>query len=444
MIHLATLIRGNEFNILFPWADLDLRDFIYEEQDQFSYLKRPSILINEASNLANALDFLHEGIRIPGRGKVCCIHMDLKPENIVVRIDESLGTMRWMITDFGISTMKEKAFAYPSHRTTANDLLALNSAGDVAANLTGNTPRRNPGPFQAPEVQEADPRLIGRKSDVWSLGCILSLILALATGSREGARAIDQARREDPDADCYYYRRTTDLLPNNRQSWEVNRCVLKYLKALPANCRDLDHEWVSAFVSLILDTLSIDIGRRPWAAQVYERLSGILECLKKVSIPDDVVPNLVETLNRTDSERFGSGVQETGTPEPSDNDATSFMDQHSNDQIPPSADKPRKNSWFKLGRAVKTSKSCARAVLSPCGQNVAIISEESVLVYSTTQLLDTKSSRSRRQSITEASQKPVFVAEEVQTKFVKISSNFLLTGGDGEVSGVAISVTCQE
>ena len=52
MIHLATLIRGDDFNIFFPLADLDLRDFIYEEQAELSTFKCPAKLVDEVGTFA--------------------------------------------------------------------------------------------------------------------------------------------------------------------------------------------------------------------------------------------------------------------------------------------------------------------------------------------------------------------------------------------------------
>ena len=440
MIHLATLIRGNEFNIFFPWADLDLHDFIYEEQDQFAYLKYPSALVHEASNLADALDFLHEKIRIPGGRNISCVHMDLKPENIVVRVESSLNSMRWMITDFGISTMREPALIDPNRLAIPEDLRALNSAGDVAANLTGFTPRRNPGPFQAPEVQEADSRLVGRKSDVWSLGCILSLILALATGRSTAVRAFDQARREDPYAENYFYRRAQNIPTEHHQRWEVNHKVLQYLRDLAEN-QDADREWISSFVDLILKTLDVDIGQRPWAAEVYGRLGTVSYLISNTSnqVKESIVAPALESSPSISMQELS--VTDTDQPELSQSLGSitrSSTNPFSYGNGLSLSEKGLEKFLSRLRQAKTSSaRSPIRTALSLCGYNLAIIIEGHVAVYRLRQLFNVQSIHCGRKSVTESNHQPVFLAENVQSRFLCLSDRFLLTCGDEEVSDMA-------
>ena len=439
MIHLATLIRGNEFNIFFPWADLDLHDFIYEEQDQFAHLKCPSALVHEASNLADALDFLHEKIRIPGGRNISCVHMDLKPENIVVRAESSPSSMRWMITDFGISTMREPTPIDPDRLAIPKNLPAVNSAGDVAANLTGFTPRRNPGPFQAPEVQEAA-RLIGRKSDVWSLGCILSLILALATGRSTAVRAFDQARREDPYADNYFYRRAQNIPTEHHQRWEINDKVSQYLRELAKN-QDSDREWISSFVDLILKTLDVDIGQRPWAAEVHDRLRTVSYLISNTStqVNESIVVPALESSPSTTMQELS--VTDTDQSEPSQSLGSiirSSINPLSYGNGLSLSDNGLEKFLSRLLQAKTSStRSPIRTALSLCGYNVAIVIEGHVAVYCLRHLFNVQSIQGGCISVTEGSYQPIFLVENVQSRFLCLSDRFLLTCGDEEVSDMA-------
>ena len=461
MIHLATLVRGHEFNIFFPWAELDLHHFIYEEQHELSHLKSPSILVNEVSNLADALDFLHQRIRIPGRGNVSCVHMDLKPENIVVMVDSSPNDMRWMITDFGISTMKEPVSIDSNRLAIPQDLHALNSAGDVTASLSGISPRRNPGPFQAPEVQEANARLVGRKSDIWSFGCILSLVLALATGRSKAVQAIDQARRRDPYANNYFYRRVPNTMSEHGQIkertrkesdevarlsdvWEINIGVLHYLKELPAKNRDPDRAWIFPFATVILETLNINLDERPCAARVYEDLDRVSSLISNTPSQRDENPTFpvpgsgpsspLQALTRAQSE-----VSAAVSPslEPSGSlDSGSYPSAYltSTERRTSAIDRDLQRFLTSLGREKSRPKrGSIRTAFSPCGENLAIIAGEHVAVYRPTQLFKAQSLQGSSISITESTRPPIYLAHGVQSKFVGLNGSFLFTSGDLEV-----------
>ena len=279
MTHLGTLIHGDQFNIFFPWADMDLKEFIYEEGQGHRDMKKPIYLLEEVSNLAGALAFLHSGIEIPGRGQVSCVHMDLKPENIVVRIDRKSPAGMWMITDFGISVIKPSNDEHLTPRAASTRLSALNSVRDVEASLTRTVPKRKPGPFQAPEVQDTTVRSVGRKSDIWSLGCILCLVLALGEGPEMVSR-FDEERSRDkgPQLSTDYFYKEADLLSASRtgMKWEVKYHVLDWLDSLAKDCI-MQRDWVRDYVNLLKTMIVIEMDRRPDARKVHAELKAILE-----------------------------------------------------------------------------------------------------------------------------------------------------------------------
>ena len=276
MLHQGTLVHGDEFYIFFPWADMDLRDFIYGEGHRDK--KKPIYLLEEASNLADALAFLHSGMQFPGGRRVSCVHMDLKPENIVVKLDGKSPAGTWMITDFGISTIKQSSDDLTGYSAPSNTLSALDSVRNVEASLTRTVPKRRPGPFQAPEVQDTTARGVGRKSDVWSLGCILCLVFALGEGSgMVSSFDKERSRDEGPYLSTDYFYREVESLTASRTGvkWEVKKSVFSWLDTLAKGC-DVQRDWVRDYVSLMREMIVIEMYRRPDARKVHTAMETVL------------------------------------------------------------------------------------------------------------------------------------------------------------------------
>lgn len=386
MTHLGTLIHGNKFNIFFPWADLDLREFIYEKRTDRLGMKKPIYLLQEVSELADALAFLHSGIEIPGGRRVSCVHMDLKPENIVVKVDHKSPAGIWMITDFGISTIKPSSDDLTVYSTASKYLSALNSVRDVHASLSRTIPKRKPGPFQAPEVQNTTARGVGRKSDIWSLGCILCLVLALGEGPDMVSR-FDKERSRDggPHISTDYFYQEVDDLSASRTGvkWEVKNRVLDWLDTLAKPCNTQKH-WVRDYVKLLKRMIVIEMDQRPDARKVHADLKAILEKAKVESSLSSEEP-----LDRSSSpsanpesppEIFEQPISQTpalsATP-PQENPRTFSLSNST------SITGTLESSLVKLelppGRILRTT-------FSPAGGLVAFLSETHVFLYETKSL----------------------------------------------------------
>ncbi len=149
------LWASKEFNILLPLADTDLEKFLYEPEYS---LKCASIthMIEEASNLADAIRWLHAGLRISGKVLVCC-HMDLKLDNVLVYLKHKSAPVGWWkISDFGISSMTERQYETPDPRRPSPSLLGVRevpSPAESLAHITGTirtSVRRPAGIYSAP------------------------------------------------------------------------------------------------------------------------------------------------------------------------------------------------------------------------------------------------------------------------------------------------------
>jgi serine/threonine protein kinase len=252
--------HGSDFTIISPLADLDLHAFFKGTYTDFPVRSRsftPAHLLYGASCLAGALSFLHEGLQPVGiAGKLCCAHLDLKPENILVRWNNQEPAGRWLVCDFGTSKIKEKSSA----QTLA--------PGDLIRQFSLTQPRRAPGPFQAPEVEHAKEKVVGTESDIWSLGCILAVVLSFALGGPSHVTQLFNSRIHEgstEDNDYFYEKRE-------------NRAVLKqevarWLDSL-ATGRSEDM-WIKDTLSLIYSTLVEKQTARPSAKKIQEILGTI-------------------------------------------------------------------------------------------------------------------------------------------------------------------------
>ncbi|KAI9927062.1 hypothetical protein ASPWEDRAFT_122136 [Aspergillus wentii DTO 134E9] len=286
--HLATITIGNECNVLSSLADMDLEKFLQGEFTRPFTLKD---LLAEAAVLAGALAFLHSGIQVEDSVKEFC-HRDMKPANILVFYGEGGANKypvgKWKISDFGISTIIQ-----PERRPS-------NAAG-IPDNFTHTVhvtaPARFKGPYQSPEVCLGEK--YGRRSDVWSLGCILVRVLALELEGHEGLARLDEKRSKAADGisdyeNDYFHRGSPPALNPHIEAWlnELPERCLPYSSQLLQECRDL-----------LLSMLAIDKDNRPSAQNVC----GLLHDLT----------GLADQLDTSSSSDLGS-YSLTTSPPPSD------------------------------------------------------------------------------------------------------------------------------
>lgn len=256
--YLAIVVVGYEYNLLSPLAEMDLDQFLRGGfGKKFPSVSLPD-LIGEARNIVGALAFLHEMLQTDHPGLACC-HNDLKPANILVFDQGSSPVGTWKITDFGISIIAE-----PGEHPGA--ILEMSPDGSPTFH---HQPARPASTYQAPEVSEGGE--IGRKSDVWSLGCILVRILALGIDGLDGLNALDMARAVTMAGEHfghdYFHRGSPPYLNPHIERW---------LEELPDRGEDgvaMDF-WIDTR-ALLRDMLAISKPERPSAKAVFDRLYRI-------------------------------------------------------------------------------------------------------------------------------------------------------------------------
>lgn len=307
MLHLATMAHGPNHYILLPYAqygDLELflhcgigpdRKEKYDFDKRFNEVRNGDVthhLLSQCWSLANALKWLHNGIQIEKTSStVFCAHMDLKPANILIQPDPDSEPNsivgKWMISDFGISVLKEEAKPHDSEFVSIGDYYSHLA---MRRHQTMNTlPTRREGTYQAPEVRlpgnaayrssssARDVQGIGRKSDIWSYGCIFSEVLAFALDQDKLVKAF-RSQRKGHGNDYFYEAEQTHLGPseNTAERYHVRPSVLTWLDSICEHYAS-PKRWVECYVGSIKKILIVDAEKRPDATQ----LEGLVEHVKE-------------------------------------------------------------------------------------------------------------------------------------------------------------------
>jgi serine/threonine protein kinase len=304
MKHLTTIEHGKHRYILLPYAAYgDLEVFLhcgiapdgdrkYDFNSFFPGVKDRDVtipLLGECWSLANALEWLHNSIKIEtSASTVFCAHMDLKPANVLIWPDRGSLVGKWMISDFGISVFKEE---------TQQPDPKYGSIRDYVSQVTMNTrPKRQEGTYQAPEVKLAEAfsqsshltpeqRGIGRKSDIWAFGCILSEVLAFSLGRDHLVRIFQSARKHNAGDDYFYtekarqsnhYLGAADRSRELPKEYEVRPAVLGWLDYICQSSAS-PQKWVDCWVGAVRKILVVDAIKRPDAVELLKLLRHVKE-----------------------------------------------------------------------------------------------------------------------------------------------------------------------
>jgi serine/threonine protein kinase len=299
--HLAALFHKGEHIILLPWADrYDLHHFLLEGHDQwgnqvynfetvFDCHSRHFVrdTYKQIANIAAALKWLHEDVR-PLDKRMYFAHMDLKPDNILIDNDSPQhpsAVGKWVLTDFGISAFKETDEKEGKSYVTVRDYV------EQKQNLTLNThARREAGAYQPPEMerlsQAADgssntplQRVVGRRSDIWSFGCIFAEVVAFSSGRRAAVSDFRDARRGTHNDDYFYtYRQlsSSNLSPGvSGHTPELRPEMVAWLMNMTDNLATptMAHGVLKCSVAKVFDILKID--QRPGAEEVRQAMEHL-------------------------------------------------------------------------------------------------------------------------------------------------------------------------
>ncbi|KAK7440161.1 serine/threonine protein kinase [Colletotrichum acutatum] len=180
------------YSLFMPLAVCDLGAYMKKDGSN-----APKTAINRAGfirsaiGLANGLKFLHQEMQTPGLDRIVCYHMDLKPSNVLIFRESGNGDGAgpryiWKLSDFGMSRVKIR---HHTSREEEKDIAKwFTKRRDMQQRtMSGTQNRRGQGTYLPPESFR-EGKVMNTRSDVWSLGCILSVLFVYLEG---GKRAID-------------------------------------------------------------------------------------------------------------------------------------------------------------------------------------------------------------------------------------------------------------
>ncbi|KAI9934575.1 hypothetical protein MW887_000191 [Aspergillus wentii] len=272
----AILQHEDVFSIFFPLATCDLWHYLSKssESRKPSDMPEKRTIFHRGVTLAGALAFLHGEFKNTETFQdLSCYHLDLKPHNILV-FDAGTPLEKWKITDFGISRVKSRKMNGGKRINLQLDtpwIKKTSSLRPIDAELTSRP--RGEGTYLPPEY--ADERgQVSWTSDIWSYGCILSLVLSFIDGGAGSVLSFSQKRAEaNPDGDLFFVSR--------RGKPQPSPAVNEWFDKLKANSRvrgEIEHEIFCQTLDVLRkDSLSLDPKSRKSARAIEIKLGGITQ-----------------------------------------------------------------------------------------------------------------------------------------------------------------------
>lgn len=222
----GSLIRGNVYSLYFEAAKYDLDKYLRSPDTSIpSDAISVHTFLGRFLDLIDALRFLHnELVPVGNNESLRFFHLDLKPTNIMVFIDDS---EKWKIHDFGMSRVSNR-----HHQTRGWERILPTTIAKTSS--SGTTVNRS-GSFLAPETHlrmDSDMGKVNAKSDVWSLGCILSLVISFLDQGPQGIDLFEKKRKSVANIITDHF-----FVENGRGKHVLNPGVTDWFKELEERFR---------------------------------------------------------------------------------------------------------------------------------------------------------------------------------------------------------------
>ncbi len=358
LITRASLEWGNIYSLFFDLAKMDLSQYFTDKNIVIDSVGEKATIFGRTIGLAGALAFLHEEIQLnptdeqPKSEQLQCYHLDLKPQNILV-FEEGSNHI-WKISDFGISRIKTVPHGQPDDVSVAflDKIFKPEKNMDTSSGVP-NT--RFGGTYAAPEARELSD-MVTRKSDVWSLGCVLALVLTFLESQSSGIHKFQKAREKDRVYDWFF---DSEALTT----------------------RSDDRKILHSSVSDWLDALNKNASKRGGAeGPAFQRASRMLQDRILIRESEKRISAKQVQLELTDiHSAFAEKVRSPQTPDahPQSKRRWRFPPMHSSSHRDSSRIAESWERWeFKLSGVVN------RCKFSPDGNHLAIVNNKTIAVKS--------------------------------------------------------------
>lgn len=242
---LTTYSQDGVPNLIFERADMDLHQFMLLRERTIDF-KDDRAFVKAIQGLSTGLNYIHSfdlgesyHTQSSMKGTLGC-HQDIKPRNILVRGPD------FVLADFGLMRLKARE----------QDSKTLWKNGTFE--------------YGAPECRNAETlqqNRVGRASDIWSLGCIVSELVVYL---RRGSDGLSEFR------DIRLMENTFGQTRCFHDNFGLSRDVSDYLSAMEDdNVEEIEVEPSSELYNLIRAMLTASPEDRPDARAAESRLSYI-------------------------------------------------------------------------------------------------------------------------------------------------------------------------
>ncbi|KAH8697600.1 hypothetical protein BGW36DRAFT_169975 [Talaromyces proteolyticus] len=289
-------ISPTTYSLFMPLAICDLKAYMTEyHRTKPNTTMEKAKIIQSAKGLAGALNFLHNEMKTADMEELVCYHMDLKPSNILIFREESNNETNyvWKLSDFGMARVKIRHRDHNSMKEKDFNSVFIPRPKPHEPSSSLTISRHGEGTYLAPESVSSRPSM-NRESDVWSLGCVISVVFAYLEEGGDGVTRYQDARVNHPHADGYdrFFLRNTNFTPlkvhpviskwhsflieraeqRHPEEGAVVKFMLRYLESSVFEVKQTKRHGVKEVESMLLETYKKynklerddpDPGRRP-------------------------------------------------------------------------------------------------------------------------------------------------------------------------------------